>query len=140
MQRIQSLQPDRRWASLALLIVNDRAMIQYNETCFAKSEPTDVISLAYDPLPGEEEDGASGEVIVNLDCALREGPRHGGASRELAFYIVHGCHHLAGATDDTEAERAAMHAQALRWLKEAEAEGLLAPGRLVTEVPAPRTP
>ncbi len=123
MQRIQPLQPDRRWASLALLIVNDRAMIEYNRTCFGKNEPTDVISLAYDPLPGEAE-GAAGEVIVNLDCARREGPQHGGASRELAFYIAHGCHHLTGATDDTDARRAAMHAEELRWLDEAAAAGL----------------
>lgn len=107
-------------------------MTHVNYECFGKKEPTDVISLAYDPLPGES-GGATGEVIVNVECALRQGARHGSASRELAWYIAHGCHHLTGASDDSAAARRAMHAREQRWLRQAETAGVLAPGLLVVE-------
>jgi ssRNA-specific RNase YbeY (16S rRNA maturation enzyme) len=62
------------------------------------------------------------EVVVNVERAVRAGPRYGGPSRELARYLAHGCQHLGGATDGDRAGRARMHRRERAWL--AEAEGL----------------
>jgi probable rRNA maturation factor len=122
--RLQPLRPDREWEELSLVLTDDEGIVPVNRAYFGKDIPTDVISFAYDPLPGAEA-GASGEVVINVARAVEVGPDHGGVDRELALYVAHGCHHLTGATDDTPDRREAMRRREEGWLDEAEAEGLL---------------
>ncbi len=100
-----------------MILTDDAGMTAYNRACFSRNGPTDVISLAYKPLPGES--AGSAEILVNVERAVRLGPRYGGADRELALYIAHGCHHLAGAKDDTPARRRRMRRAETRRLAEA---------------------
>ena len=125
MEQVNLLRPEYSWTELSLVIMNDKGIRKLNLEQFGKDHPTDVISFNYDALPCE--DGThSGEIIVNAERAEEEGrQRSGGVARELAWYIAHGCHHLTGADDATEPQRAAMHRQEQAWLDEAASLGLL---------------
>ena len=112
------------FSSLEILLTDDAGIVAANRAVFGKDYVTDVISLAYSPLPGEA--GGAGELIINVALAAREGARRaGGPGRELALYLAHGCDHLAGADDATPRQRAAMRRRELCWLRAAESEGRL---------------
>ncbi len=68
-------------------------------------EPTDVMAVAYrDP-------DLWGEILVNVDCALRVGAERGhGAAAECRLYVTHGALHLLGFADGNERAAAAMRA------------------------------
>ena len=107
--------PESVWGSVTVVLTDDEGITQTNRDFLDKDRPTDVISFRYDPIPGEEP-AATGDLIVNVECAVREGPAHEGVDAELALYIAHGFDHLSGADDDTDANRAAMRETELRWL------------------------
>jgi len=107
--------PALAWDEVTLLLTGDAGITQTNREFFGKDRPTDVISFRYDPIPGEE--NFTGDLIVNIDRAVEEGPRHAGAGAELALYIAHGFNHLAGNDDNTPARRAAMRRTELRRLE-----------------------
>ena len=81
--------------------------------------PTDAITQAYDPMPGEAE-GVYGEVYVNCDRALQCAPKRKGwsAAKELLLYIAHGMDHLSGADDLKPRDYDAMRRRELAWLKD----------------------
>jgi len=103
------------WQEVTLVLTDDVGITHTNREFFGKNHPTDVISFRYEPIPGEE-DQATGDLIVNVECALREGPEHDGANEELALYIAHGFDHLSGSGDDTPKKRAAMLRTEKQWL------------------------
>ena len=107
--------PNSVWDSVTVVLTDDEGITQTNRDFLDKDRPTDVISFRYDPIPGEDP-AATGDLIINVECALREGPTHEGVDAELALYIAHGFDHLSGADDDTPARRAAMRETELRWL------------------------
>jgi probable rRNA maturation factor len=109
------------WGEVSVVLTDDEGITQTNREFFAKNRPTDVISFRYDPIPGEEAE-ATGDLIVNVECALREGPAHDGADAELALYIAHGFNHLSGADDNTPQKRAAMRRTEKRWLEALQTE------------------
>ena len=112
------------WASLEIILTDDAGIVAANCAVFGRDYVTDVISLAYPPLPGEQ--GGAGELIIDVAQAVREGARRaGGPDRELALYLAHGCDHLAGADDATPRQRAAMRRRELRWLRAAARADLL---------------
>jgi probable rRNA maturation factor len=117
---LEAADPDTVWQEVTLLLTDDSGITQYNREFFGKDHPTDVISFRCDPVPGEE--GVTGDLIVNVECAVREGPDHDGIPAELALYIAHGMDHLSGAEDDTPARRAAMRRTEMRWLAELKPE------------------
>ncbi len=117
---LEAVGPEIVWQEVALLLTDDVGITQYNREFFGKDSPTDVISFRGDPIPGEE--GDTGDLIVNVECAVREGLQHDGINAELALYIAHGFNHLSGADDDTPARRAAMRRTELHWLAELQPE------------------
>ncbi len=106
-----------------MVLVDDDVMRQINRTSRDRDAVTDVISFAYAPAPGMSTD--AGEVIVNVEQAVREGPQHEGIPHELALYMAHGCHHLAGATDDTPHRRRHMRRVEESWIREAAQRNLI---------------
>ena len=116
--------PGRRWDAVDILLVGDAGIVEAKRATFGRRAVTDVVSQPYRPAaPGG---GWSGDVVVNVEQALREGARRpGGPARELARYIAHGCQHLAGASDRTRAGRAAMARRECAWLRAAGREGFL---------------
>jgi probable rRNA maturation factor len=111
---LEAAGPETVWQEVSLLLTDDAGITQYNREFFGKDRPTDVISFRSEPIPGEE--GVTGDLIVNVECAVCEGPQHDGVDAELALYIAHGFDHLSGADDDTPARRAAMRRTEMRWL------------------------
>lgn len=113
--------PETIWQEVSVVLTDDCGIIPANREFFGKDRPTDVISFCYDPVPGEE-NKVTGDLIVNVECALREGPAHNGADAELALYIAHGFDHLSGADDNTPQKRAAMRRTEKRWLTALQSE------------------
>ncbi len=119
-----ALKPLTAWAEIALIFTDDDGITPVNRATFSKDGPTDVISLTYHGMPGEKS-RATGEVFVNAQRARTVGRTEKGAGRELALYIAHGLHHLAGASDRTPALRRAMLNEETAWLSKAEKAGRL---------------
>ncbi len=114
-----------QWGEVSICLADDARIRDINRSFLGHDYPTDVISFTYESIPGEGKALLSGEVIINAAMALRLGRRFGGANRELALYLAHGCDHLSGAEDHTPALRQRMRRRELRWLHEARREGLL---------------
>ena len=119
-----ALNPLQAWSEIALILTSDDGMTPVNRATFGKDEPTDVISLTYQGMPGEPA-APAGEIFANAERARAVGRTARGTDRELALYIAHGLHHLAGASDRTPALRKAMLNAEKAWLSKAEKAGLL---------------
>ena len=125
LDRARRAEPPRPWAELDVVLTGHAGIRRYNRASFGRDAITDVITMTYAPDPVRP--GWSGELIVNAARSRELGPRYGGAGRELALYLAHGCDHLTGGTDDTPAERVRMRRRELRWLAAAAKAGLIAP-------------
>jgi rRNA maturation RNase YbeY len=119
--KLRQLDP---WSEIVLILTNDAGITPVNRATFGKVEPTDVISLTYRGMPGEPATSA-GEIFVNAERARVIGRDTRKTGRELALYIAHGLHHLAGASDRTPALRRAMLNEEKAWLAKAREAGLL---------------
>ncbi|KAA3607071.1 MAG: rRNA maturation RNase YbeY [Planctomycetota bacterium] len=72
---------------------------------------TDVMAFAY------EDEDLYGEILVNAELCLSEGPKHGHSpAREALLYLIHGALHLLGFRDDVESARKEMRAAEARIL------------------------
>jgi rRNA maturation RNase YbeY len=125
MSRARRADAARSWGAVDVIFVGHAGMRPYNAAVFGKDESTDVITLTYAPAPGLPD--WNGELIINAELARELGPRYGGAPRELALYLAHGCDHLTGGVDDTPAERRLMRRRETGWIKAAQTAGLLEP-------------
>ena len=101
---------------ITLILVDDEQCAPINEAAVGHQGPTDVITITYPSLPGEEA-GDSAEIILNVECAWNQGGGAEGADRELAFYLAHAFDHLAGHDDNTPAARTSMHRREWRWIR-----------------------
>jgi probable rRNA maturation factor len=119
MQRAQTRDPETQWGEVVVTLTDDDQIAEIKDRVFNRAEVTDVIALRYDPVPGIEP-CTTAELFINVHratlCTRRQGWN---PSRELALYIAHGCDHLTGGVDDTEAEQRTMRRRELRWLREA---------------------
>ncbi len=112
------------WDEISLVVTDDEGIRVANNAYLKHDEPTDVVSLAFEPLPGVE--SLCGEIIVNAQRALEAAPAaHWDAAYELALYIAHGCDHITGEDDATPEQRQRMRRRELRWLKMPEIQSLI---------------
>jgi rRNA maturation RNase YbeY len=125
MARARRADPAREWGELHVILTDSQGILKFNRASFGRDAVTDVITLTYAPAPGLP--AWSSELIVNAELARELGPRYGGAGRELALYLAHGCDHLTGGEDNTPDERRQMRRRELRWLAAAAQAGLIAP-------------
>lgn len=96
---------------LSLAFPPEEEVVRLNRSYFGRASTTDVMAfpLGEVALPAEE---ACGEVVVCAAQALRQAAEAGEPpERELLRLVIHGALHLAGWTDRTEPERAAMLAR-----------------------------
>lgn len=112
------------WSSVTVLLVGDRGSAAAHRRVFDDPSVTDVITLSYADGPGPAA-GLSGELIVNVARAHKEGSRRAAAGRrnrvwgpdfEFALYLAHGVDHLTGADDHEEADFLRMRSRELRWV------------------------
>lgn len=122
--RAHRLDPLSIWRELSIVFTDDAGIAPVAGRFFGEARPTDVIAFRYTPNPGDEP-GPDGELVINVECAARVGPRYGGTARECALYLAHGCDHLMGGRDATPEERRRMRRRELRWLRQARERGLL---------------
>jgi probable rRNA maturation factor len=110
------------FGEIAIVLTDDAGIAATNEAFLGHEGPTDVITFAFEPAPGQP--GRAGEIHVNVQRAAEEARhRRIAAGRELAFYVAHGFDHLGGANDRTTAQRALMHSRERAWLRQAAAAG-----------------
>ena len=99
--------------AVSLILVDDAGIAPINSAAVGHEGATDVITLSYPAIPGDEE-GDSAEIILNVERAVSQCPES--PSRELAYYLAHAFDHLAGRDDATPKERTSMHRRERRWL------------------------
>jgi len=116
--------PEKKWHEISVVLMDDAAIQEVNETYFKRCKPTDVISFTYEPDPLDD-DELSGEILLNIQRAYEEGTRRHHLDYELALYMAHGCLHLTGANDATATERDAMNHTQESWLNDAKKAGLM---------------
>jgi ssRNA-specific RNase YbeY (16S rRNA maturation enzyme) len=125
---------DRRitWGEVSFLLTDDDGIRPLNLRHFGRNTVTDVITFRYNPLPGEKHEFC-GDVVVNARRAVEFVSGNGVGVRsdsrrllmEIGLYLAHGCDHLYNEEDSDAKGRLRMRRRELRWLKEAEAEGLV---------------
>jgi len=132
MGKVARLSPGMDWAEITIILTDDEGIRGFGAAVLDRPEVTDVLSLQYDPIPGEEAK-VCGELVINVQRAIEAGESHArgprsvpwGECREMALYVAHGCDHLSGADDDDRTGYLRMRRRELRWLAQAHAEGLI---------------
>jgi len=121
--QLARLTPDVSYGDLSFILMDDAGITELNLDYLDHAFATDVLTFPYlhNSLTGQIIDA---EIIVNIQRALAEGPKHGGASRELALYMAHGCDHLSGLNDDTLNGMHQMRIRELNWLRNARKANL----------------
>lgn len=120
MYKAMPLAPELKWGEVSIVLMNDAQIRDCKTQLFDIHEITDVISLRYDPLPGDQ-NLCSGEIFVNVQRALTHSVKteHGWtASKELSLYLAHGCDHLMDSTDYDQKGYLRMRRRELKWLKD----------------------
>ena len=112
-----------RPSDLTVILMDDAGITGINQALLDHEGPTDVITVRYDAIPGEEQPGDVAELYVNVERAVQLARRGWPAGRELALYLAHGCDHLAGEDDATPDQKMRMRRREMRWLREAETAG-----------------
>lgn len=96
-------------AELSVALVDDAAIHEVNRSYLGHDYPTDVISFV---LSDTDDGSLDGELVVSVETAVREAPRHEwAASDEVLLYVVHGLLHLCGYDDLTDEARPRMRAR-----------------------------
>jgi len=90
-------------ASIAVCLVSDRRMREYNRRFRGHDAPTDVLSFACDPVPGVDGEPHLGDIVISVPAAERQArqARHG-LGRELKILALHGYLHLLGYDHETD--------------------------------------
>lgn len=120
------LAPGTKWGEISIVVVDDDCIRDLKTQLFDLREITDVISLRYDPVPGDSK-LLAGEIFVNIQRAVlssRKMPSGWTASKELALYLAHGCDHLMNSTDYDRKGYQRMRRRELKWLKDRNIKAL----------------
>ena len=96
-------------ARVEVVLMDEEEHSQLHGEFLHDPSATDVMAFPY----GEED--CFGELLVNVEMAARVAAEHGQtAEQECTLYVVHGCLHLLGYDDHTDADRAEMRAAEVR--------------------------
>ena len=118
---------------LAIVFVDEARCRELHARFYDDPAVTDVMTF-----PGDPGDGHAGDLAICPAVAAREAAARGTSfGDELTLYLVHGCLHLAGFRDGTEAECAAMRAGEAELTDLLRAAGALLPAEWREE---PETP
>lgn len=92
--------------AVTLVLMTDKALLQYNSSFLNHDDYTDVITF-----PVESNNGVAGDVLMSY-ARIKENAKTFGVpvQHELRRVIVHGVLHLLGHRDKTKAEREGMRA------------------------------
>lgn len=94
-------------AQISVVLVDDAEMQRLNRDFLGHDWPTDVLSFNYGEQTKSRE--LDGELVLSVETAAQQALIHGWSlPEELLLYGLHGCLHLLGYDDQTEADRAVM--------------------------------
>ncbi len=82
----------------SILLLDDCRIAELNETYLHRQGPTDVISFPqYDGSVPPGLPQLLGDVVISVETAVRQAPRHGNtAGEEIVVLLIHGVLHLLG--------------------------------------------
>ena len=103
LQRVARIVPADGVDSLAVCLVSDRKMRQYNRKFRGRDAATDVLSFPGERVPGPIGENHFGDIVISVSSAARQavGARHG-LDHELKILALHGYLHLLGHDHDTD--------------------------------------
>lgn len=97
--------------SVNVLLTTNEHIAQLNQDFRGISDPTDVLTFAAEPFPGEELTQL-GDIAISVQVAASQAKsRKVSLSQELGFLALHGALHLVGYDDETETDRRKMLAE-----------------------------
>ena len=103
-----------RAAKVTLAFVDDAHIHRLNKQFLNHDEPTDVLTFPYTD-PGAKT--LEGEVVIGYEVARANAADRGhAADLELKLYVIHGCLHLCGYDDTTDAVAQEMRAKERQYL------------------------
>ena len=103
-----------RDAKVTLAFVDDAHIHRLNKQFLDHDEPTDVLTFPYSE-PGSKK--LEGEVVIGFGVAQANAADRGHpAALELTLYAIHGCLHLCGYDDTTDAAAREMRAKERQYL------------------------
>lgn len=103
-----------REAKITLAFVDDAHIHRLNKQFLNHDEPTDVLTFPYSD-PGSKK--LEGEVVIGYGVAREYAADRGhDMALELMLYVIHGCLHLCGYDDTTDAASREMRAQERHYL------------------------
>jgi probable rRNA maturation factor len=95
--------PSRQAASVAVCLVSDRRMREYNRRFRGLDATTDVLSFPVGPSPDPPSERHLGDIVISVQSAARQAraARHS-LGRELKVLTLHGYLHLLGYDHETD--------------------------------------
>ena len=97
LERIVEELPPQDADSVAVSLVSDRRMREFNKRYRGKDRPTDVLSFPVGDEPAPEGERHLGDIMISVPTAAEQARREGGSlERELKILALHGYLHLLG--------------------------------------------
>ncbi len=104
-----------REAKVTVAFVDNTHIHRLNKQFLGHDEPTDVLTFPYTD-PGSKR--LEGEIAIGFEVARANAAERGHpVAAELALYVIHGCLHLCGYDDRTDAEAKRMRAKEREYLR-----------------------
>ena len=104
-------------AKITFAFVSDPHIHRLNKQYLNHDEPTDVLTFPYSGPPKPNQT-LEGEVVVGYETAKEYAADRGhGVELELLLYVIHGCLHLCGHDDTTDAATAKMRERERHYLQ-----------------------
>ncbi len=101
---IESIQKSKfkiREGTLSIVFVDEATICKIHEQFLGDPSPTDVITF-----PQDNSQNFAGEIFISVDQAKNNAKEFETTfNDELTLYLIHGCLHLFGLNDKTEAEK-----------------------------------
>lgn len=103
LERLTEEMAPRRADSVAVCLVSDRRMREFNRTFRGRDATTDVLSFPSGPPPAGEGERHLGDIVISVPAALRQAEEAGcSLVAELKLLTLHGYLHLLGYDHNTD--------------------------------------
>jgi len=103
LRRLARTKPPASCAGIAVCLVSDRRMREFNQRYRNRPGSTDVLSFSADPEPDPTGELYLGDIVISVPQAARQAAERGHSlARELKLLALHGYLHLLGYDHETD--------------------------------------
>jgi probable rRNA maturation factor len=103
LKRLTGELPTQGATSVAVVLVSDRRMRDFNRTYRRTDAATNVLSFPADNAPGPDDERHLGDIVISVESARRHARRaRHSLGRELQRLALHGYLHLLGYDHETD--------------------------------------